>query len=829
MLTMKQKYFSISISLLSAICIIIFFPFVRNSNLIKEILWWILFPFILGIFFAVIRNGQGIQLIKDFRITLSEYRNLFILLLTYFIWNIYQTVISIDKIEGLIYLLRLSGFIIMFLSIGIIFKKRYSSVVFSRFISYTSLIASVYVFFEFFGYDFIKWSDMRRPPGTFGNPNFTADFLSAVIPLIFCYEFFLRIRIKSLHIDYLQLFSILDTFSISKNIKSNSISQLPIISLLSLIALLTTQSRSGALGLFVGIFSLCICLYLVLKNAPDNISKKTVINISANHKAESKTKNTEKNKTVKFPIYLYPIRILLTGILLITLFIGIIFWAAPDKLTHVASSSTVQLRILIWKGSMQLWNEKFFGGWGLGSFNLASQKIRYLTEPIAGAKVMGHAHNWFIESLVEHGIIGTGIFIAFLFSLFGIFFKNLKNNRDFAKKFFLTGIISGMLSLLFSNLVDVWFNWWDGSWLFWLLAAAGLSVCVPQKTVTDQKNSQNQPDKNLIRKKVLYLKFTGIIFIILSGIISFCFIKIYKSERAVFYANNYLNASRYEEALNYLNSVDENFPPGSMIKFYKAFCFMQTKKLDEGKKYAEKLIKEMPFKAAHYLFMGQIYATQSNVKNAEPYFIKAYEIEPSGENSITLAKVYLNQKKAEEAIKLLQNQLSKAVYPPLLKFYLKVENDLRGTPQAREFITKLRNEQHYSFILKDSAKSELARWEGELSFLLKDYGRAIYAYQIALLLNSSNFQLWNDFGLILKQIGFLERAFEAFVKSEILAPDNYAPAFNRLELAIIMNDYKTAEEMSEKLEKLEMPEQGKTRLKIVRETILPQMKKSNPL
>lgn len=799
---MVRKFFTYhtAITLLISLCILLFYPLTRNANLIKELLWWFGFPIIVGVFLLLSNSGQALSIINRIKLFFNTHKPLIFVLIIFFIWNIIQTFRSIDKMTGTLYLLRLFGFYLVFLSFVFFFSKRKHYYTIMEILSYVLLISSLYVLVQWAGYDFVNWSDKRRPPGTFGNPNFTADCLSCFFPIILIWELIAKKSIKFSRGDYTKFFP-----------KIFKLKNFPYKSLIILFSIITTQSRSGLIGLLSGFAVLGILFSLIVKN----LNKFPMQNIKIK---ESSKKISETQKIYSYLKNIYPLRIILIGILIIVLFIGIIFWFAPEKLSHIFSSTTVQLRILIWKGCMLLWNENFWGGWGLGGFDVASQKIKYLAEPIAGTKIIGHAHNWILESLVEHGLIGTVFFIYLLLKIINIFIKKIKASKDLFQALLLSGITGSVAALLFENLVDVWLNWWDGSILLWFLLGLGVSTSL----LRERRNA-------ILHKKPIskiLIKILGISFILVGVVLGFFLFKIFQTERVIFNAQNYIFANRHKEAFEILKEADEDFPPLSMVRFFKIFCLLNLKQFDEAERMSNILFEKQPLKSQSHMLLAQLHALKGKYDIAMTYYKKAYEIEPSSENAIALSKIYLAKSDLKNALSVLQGQLKKIVYPPLLKFYLKIENDLKGTKNARDFIANLRENQSYVFILKDNSKAELARWEGELSYLLKEYGRAIYCYNIALMLNPKDFQIWNDFGLVLKDTKWYERADLAFQRGEKLAPNNYAPKFNRLELAIIMKNYLLAKEMAEKLKNINLPEQGKLRLKDINESILPAMSKN---
>ena len=102
--------------------------------------------------------------------------------------------------------------------------------------------------------------------------------------------------------------------------------------------------------------------------------------------------------------------------------------------------------------------------------------------------------------------------------------------------------------------------------------------------------------------------------------------------------------------------------------------------------------------------------------------------------------------------------------------------------------------------------THILRWEAELSSLLGDLIAAKASYRLALNFDPNNYQLWNDYGLTLWDMGRLEAADKAFSRAEKLKPDEIFVRYNRLELALLCENYQLAREEVQHLRALPLPE-----------------------
>ncbi len=123
------------------------------------------------------------------------------------------------------------------------------------------------------------------------------------------------------------------------------------------------------------------------------------------------------------------------------------------------SISSFNMRALLWKSSWELFLQHPLLGTGLGSFAQDYQEAGYSLVQ-GGAK---YAHNLLLQLLVETGLMGTGLFLAALFSL----------GRRFKIPFRWEGwgIMTGVLAFFLFSFFDLPFQMPELVWFFSILAA----------------------------------------------------------------------------------------------------------------------------------------------------------------------------------------------------------------------------------------------------------------------------------------------------------------------------------------------------------------------
>lgn len=154
--------------------------------------------------------------------------------------------------------------------------------------------------------------------------------------------------------------------------------------------------------------------------------------------------------------------ILLAGILLIS-FPSVL--SRTNTIVHGSSENSVTERFRMWHSAYNMGMDNFIFGVGMGNYADKYQK-EYIS-PVATEPTQRHAHNTFIQTFAEMGIIGELIYVFMVVSLVGIGVKKYKN-------YFGMAFLGGTVALLLYSLTDYTLAIYSAMRVYWLLAG----ICV---------------------------------------------------------------------------------------------------------------------------------------------------------------------------------------------------------------------------------------------------------------------------------------------------------------------------------------------------------------
>lgn len=270
----------------------------------------------------------------------------------------------------------------------------------------TSLVAGVYAALEHFGaspscilitgnFDVDCWvQDVQaRVFGTFGQPNWLAAWLVAVIPLAWAKATDLQFKICNLQSIF--------NFKISKH---KNIFYL-ILGFLLYTVLLFTKSRSGILGFLVAYFTFWI---------PNFKKHFCLFSLTTSY------------------------------ILLATIFIWNPFTpSAAPPVEGVTESGDI--RRIVWQGAVDLWKKYPIFGTGVETFAYSY----YETRPVAHNNtsewnfIYNKAHNEYLNFLATTGIIGLASYLFLIFASIKVFLRKLNLVK--------TALLAGYAGILVTN------------------------------------------------------------------------------------------------------------------------------------------------------------------------------------------------------------------------------------------------------------------------------------------------------------------------------------------------------------------------------------------
>ncbi len=160
-------------------------------------------------------------------------------------------------------------------------------------------------------------------------------------------------------------------------------------------------------------------------------------------------------------------------VVLATLAIGWFGWdQILDRFAKLKNAQGVvyETRLDFWKDSSKIIQDFKLTGSGLGTFPHIYPPYKTLIDD----RTLTHAHNDYIELLVEGGVISFGLILAFLVTWFRKTYKGFLGRRDAFSIYLYMGSLTAMTAILIHSFTD--FNLHIGANGLWFFFVAGLGV-----------------------------------------------------------------------------------------------------------------------------------------------------------------------------------------------------------------------------------------------------------------------------------------------------------------------------------------------------------------
>ena len=226
-----------------------------------------------------------------------------------------------------------------------------------------------------------------RPVGTFGHANEFGIWMSSYLIIIILYSL----------------------------IKQNYI--LSIASVMGIVALVTTLSRSAWMGFLIGIL---LSLFILEKLKKIDVSKKI-------------------KKYLPWLIFL--------GVPLFFFFI----FPRLEKSFYTFSQGGGYFRKIQIQRAAELIKKNYI--FGVGSFRSVPEGLKITSVKDPNFSILSDVHNWYISSVVEHGIPSVLLFLPILYLYFNKLFSN--KNISMIKLGLAAGVISTLMSALFQPYINL--------------------------------------------------------------------------------------------------------------------------------------------------------------------------------------------------------------------------------------------------------------------------------------------------------------------------------------------------------------------------------------
>ena len=550
--------------------------------------------------------------------------------------SLFQTNSLYDSFNELV--LWGSYLLLYFIVISLINNKKWIYILL-KIVILSASIAAIYCIFQFYGLDFLFW---RKVGGrgslfsTFGNPNYLAGHLAAVIPLVFVLFFLQENKFKKIFLEFVIV--ILYT------------------------SLLMTLCRGAWIALFGSIAVMLGAIYFFKRNEFTFF---------------------RKNKTW------------IISLILILLIISIVY-STPNPLNPVElnvtqravsvteiGSSSMQTRFIIWLSSLETIRQSPLWGRGIGTYGInyplsqgaVLEQERYQKYiPYTNKSI--NAHNDYLHIGAEVGIVGLAVFLWIIFAFYKNTLIGLLKAQNRERIFLLIGFIGGVTALLVHSLFSFPFHVIQNGMLFWLIL--GLSVVVIKRLEEFEESKDEgflddkDDKKNSLEKYKIFRIFKENIFLrrfiqigVVVVIILFVIVKInwyradiyLKKGEMVMQIGNYLGAVEKLEKSRELNSYNgRNYLPLGIV-------YNNLGRYDEAVMAFRKAEKNW---ITQFLYnnLGYAYLKLGDLEKAEESFRKNIYMFPNiADAYINLSNIYVLQAEknlAEGKINLAEKKLDKA-------------------------------------------------------------------------------------------------------------------------------------------------------------------------
>lgn len=533
-------------------------------------------------------------------------------------------------------------------------------------------------------------------------------------------------------------------------------------------AVVATGSRAGMVGLLAGGFFLCIAGIGVLKIM--GRGRRVLIIIS---------------------------------VLLMFIAFGAL---APSVGRRLFTRATISVRFEIWKASLEFWRERPLLGWGLGSFRLLEERIKYRTEPQTGDRYAVYPHNWALNILVDQGIVGLVIFSALMAAILWRIISNgrilLRERLPHSRFAGMTalGCAAGMIALLTSTLFCILLERWEGGWLLWLLLGAGLS-CV------EGANGVKLPPRNFSRFAKI---FTLALFIAIAAASMIYF----RSETLFWRAKQEALQHDGRSALPLAEQAARLIIHNPAVHFLKADALLQTGNADAALKAWQTWAKRSFVYSDGWVLLGFIKKEQGETRQARAHLERAWQMEPSGDKAVAFARFLALTGAGDDALKVLEKQMEIFPYMPAVEEY--AEQAARAGRAAEALAHLETMEKKRADFPQEGFRSNYLGVKGHLLYSMGRYEASVKAYLQAAQHAPQNAALWNGLAVSLMRMEKKDEAARAFRRAVRLDPQNPRYLFNSIEAAAKRGDWLWVRRHLPRLDAASLPPPQRARIESIK-------------
>jgi len=344
------------------------------------------------------------------------------------------------------------------------------------------------------------------------------------------------------------------------------------------------------------------------------------------------------------------------------LYILVIFSQGAAEKYLFPGNISLAIRRDIWISTWQMIKTFPFVGWGAGTFHIYFPLYR-TTESLwmVVSPLVYHAHNEFLEIGQEIGLLGLGVFIWLVFAYlvygFKLWIKAPVNWKKYPLSFFLGG-----LGILMHNLVSPSLRWTGIAVFFWLMVALIISV----KGIISVE--QGEPSFIIFKNRLFPVfkplrkgLFCGLA-IVLFFTLSLQIVKPYQAEVALKKGIEALDDGNLPQAINKFEEA-KKINPHYFSAYYKlAYTYRMIGEYEEALKNYRALEKIAPNYARLHYNLGCLYKDLGRYREAIGEFKTALKREDEFIPHFRLMEIYQEldekelAKKEQETIRTLQRR-----------------------------------------------------------------------------------------------------------------------------------------------------------------------------
>ena len=549
-------------------------------------------------------------------------------ILTYLAWAMVSTLWAVNKFAALeVVILQIALAALYF----IILNNTRNTETFITVMVITGSIVSIYGILQYMGIDF---TTPKAAPlvSTLGNVNFTGEYLMMIIPLsaamIFQQSRHLRGRRQKTMIIVFGVFTIL-----------------------MFIHLLLTKSRAAWVGLIGG----GIVLFFI---------------------------NPVKKHRLKFLFYLALVTIVALSVIYVSSG-GSDFFSIKNEAISIFDTrgSSILFRFFVWKSTFRMIRENPINGVGAGNFKIIYPLYRSPEEhDISGGDIrVEKAHNDYLGITSELGLIGFGIFVWLLVTVFKVF-KGLRNQPILA-----TGLLVSVISMLVAAVFGFPFHTPATSLTFWMiLGIAGTSwtdVCRGRIYPTRSNNGRHKC-RPYTKRNFLYYKFRGRAGIVLAvAVTAVCLVSVYvarvvTSDFHLQKARIYQKAKLWDKTISECEKSIQSCYPNIQAHVFLARALQKKNEMEKAFVELQTILRLHPNHPWTHMRIGNIYLRLNRHDKAVLFLKKAGELNPVYFNNLGLA--YLKRNMLDEALSSFEKALIMKAKREITYTHLGIVHEKKG-------------------------------------------------------------------------------------------------------------------------------------------------------